>query len=125
MYRPGGTHPDPAGSPASYFFPPCLCKGGACPARSAGDPERSALLVIDMQNDFGTKGGVFVGAAAARQLKHFTSERIFRFAYSRDGTKIAFERGHVESDAVLLRTLRAENSAKKNLTGAARKKVIR
>jgi len=50
---------------------------------------------------------MFVGAAAARQLTRFTSERIFRFAYSRDGTEIAFERGHVESDAVPLRTLRA------------------
>ena len=37
------------------------------------------------------------------QLTHFTAERIFRFAYSLDGTKIAFERGHVDSDAVLLR----------------------
>jgi len=36
---------------------------------------------------------MFVGAAAARQLTRFTSERIFRFAYSRDATKIAFERG--------------------------------
>jgi len=41
--------------------------------------------------------------APARPLTHFAAERIFRFAYSRDGTKIAFERGHVESDAVLLR----------------------
>jgi len=41
--------------------------------------------------------------AAAKQLTHFTSERIFRFAYSPDGTNMAFERGHVESDAVLLR----------------------
>ena len=38
-----------------------------------------------------------------RQLTHFTAERILRFAYSPDGTRIAFERGHVESDAVLLR----------------------
>jgi eukaryotic-like serine/threonine-protein kinase len=38
-----------------------------------------------------------------RQLTHFTSERIVRFRFSPDGSKLAIERGHVESDAVLLR----------------------
>jgi eukaryotic-like serine/threonine-protein kinase len=38
-----------------------------------------------------------------RQLTHFTSERIGQFAFSPDGSQIAFERGHTESDAVLLR----------------------
>jgi serine/threonine protein kinase len=37
-----------------------------------------------------------------RQLTHFTSESIYAFRYSQDGTKIALERGHVDSDAVLL-----------------------
>ena len=41
--------------------------------------------------------------SAYRQLTHFTAERIFRFVFSPDGAKIALERGHVESDAVLLR----------------------
>ena len=36
------------------------------------------------------------------QLTHFTSESISAFRYSQDGTKIALERGHVDSDAVLL-----------------------
>jgi len=40
-----------------------------------------------------------------RQLTHFTSERIAQFAFSRDGSQIAFERGHTESDAVLVRDL--------------------
>jgi serine/threonine protein kinase/Tol biopolymer transport system component len=39
----------------------------------------------------------------AHQLTHFTAERIMRFRFSPDGSKIAVERGHVESDAVLLR----------------------
>ena len=38
-----------------------------------------------------------------RQLTHFTSERIAQFAFSPDGSQLAFERGHTESDAVLLR----------------------
>jgi Tol biopolymer transport system component len=37
------------------------------------------------------------------QLTHFTSERIGRFRFSPDGTKLAIERGHIESDAILLR----------------------
>jgi serine/threonine protein kinase/Tol biopolymer transport system component len=40
--------------------------------------------------------------SSARPLTHFTTELIARFAYSPDGAKIAIERGHVESDAVLL-----------------------
>jgi Tol biopolymer transport system component len=38
-----------------------------------------------------------------RQLTHFTSEQFQRYRFSPDGTKLAIERGHVESDAVLLR----------------------
>jgi serine/threonine protein kinase len=41
--------------------------------------------------------------SAARQFTHFTSEGIEKFLFSKDGSKIAIERGHVESDAVLLR----------------------
>ncbi len=40
-----------------------------------------------------------------RQLTHFASERIAQFAFSPDGSQLAFERGHTESDAVLLRDL--------------------
>ena len=39
----------------------------------------------------------------SHQLTHFTSDQIYTFRFSRDGSKIAFERGHTESDAVLLR----------------------
>jgi eukaryotic-like serine/threonine-protein kinase len=38
-----------------------------------------------------------------RQLTHCKKDRIFRFVYSRDGSKIAIESGAQESDAVLLR----------------------
>ncbi|MGB9460722.1 MAG: protein kinase [Candidatus Acidiferrum sp.] len=41
--------------------------------------------------------------SAAHQFTHFTSEGIEKFLFSKDGTKIAIQRGHVESDAVLLR----------------------
>jgi len=38
-----------------------------------------------------------------KQLTHFTAERVQMFRFSPDGSKLAIERGHVESDAVLLR----------------------
>jgi len=40
-----------------------------------------------------------------RQLTHFTSERITNFIYSKDGSRLAIERGYFESDAVLLRNM--------------------
>jgi eukaryotic-like serine/threonine-protein kinase len=43
------------------------------------------------------------GGSSYRQLTHFTSERIARFVFSADGSQIAIERAHTESDAVLLR----------------------
>jgi eukaryotic-like serine/threonine-protein kinase len=43
------------------------------------------------------------GGAAFKQLTHFTSERIAQFEISPDGSKIAIERAHTESDAILLR----------------------
>ena len=41
--------------------------------------------------------------SAPHPLTHFTSEEIDKFLFSKDGTKIAIERGHNESDAVILR----------------------
>jgi hypothetical protein len=38
-----------------------------------------------------------------RRVTHFTSERIGAYLYSKDGAKLSVERGHSESDAVLLR----------------------
>ena len=38
-----------------------------------------------------------------RQLTHFTTDRIAMYAFSADGSRIAIQRGHTESDAILLR----------------------
>jgi Tol biopolymer transport system component len=43
------------------------------------------------------------GGGNFHQLTHFTSERIAQFDFSVDGSQIAIERAHTESDAVLLR----------------------
>lgn len=38
-----------------------------------------------------------------KQMTHYTTDRIGAFGYSRDGAKLAIERQHVESDAILFR----------------------
>ena len=43
-----------------------------------------------------------LNSSSYRPLKHFTSESISQFAYSPDGSQFAIQRGHTESDAVLL-----------------------
>ena len=40
--------------------------------------------------------------SAYRQLTHFTTERMMNFQFSADGSQLAIERGHYDSDAVLL-----------------------
>jgi eukaryotic-like serine/threonine-protein kinase len=78
------------------------------------DVDQRALYHVDFTPD--GKGVVFpvrekdvdnlwtqaLDGSPARQLTHFTADHIFSFGYSRDGSKLAMERGHSESDAVLL-----------------------
>ena len=41
--------------------------------------------------------------AASKRLTHFAADKILRFVFSQDGSKIAIERGAEESDVVLLK----------------------
>jgi len=41
--------------------------------------------------------------SASKPLTHFTANRIFRFVFSPDGSRLAIERGEEESDVVLLK----------------------
>jgi len=38
-----------------------------------------------------------------KQLTHYTTDRIEQFGYSPDGAKLAIERVHTESDAIVFR----------------------
>jgi eukaryotic-like serine/threonine-protein kinase len=73
----------------------------ASPLTFAPDPKAVVYLVREKGTD--NLWEQPLDNSPARQLTHFTSERITRFRFSPDGTKLAIERGHVESDAVLLR----------------------
>jgi TolB protein len=50
-----------------------------------------------------------IDGGPARQLTNFTADRIFRFAWSRDGKFLACERGMVINDAVLIRDGKPDN----------------
>jgi eukaryotic-like serine/threonine-protein kinase len=73
----------------------------AIPVAFAPDPKAVVYVVRDKGTD--NLWEQPLDNSPPRQLTHFTSERIERFRFSPDGTKLAIERGHVESDAVLLR----------------------
>jgi len=73
----------------------------AVPVAYAPDPKAVVYVVRDKGVD--NLWEQPLDNSPPRQLTHFTSERIERFCFSPDGTKVAIERGHVDSDAVVLR----------------------
>jgi len=66
-------------------------------------PDPKAVVYLVREKNIDNLWEQPLDGSPARQLTHFTSEQIARFRFSPDGTKLAIERGHVESDAVLLR----------------------
>jgi serine/threonine protein kinase len=66
-------------------------------------PDGKAVVYTVRENGVNNLRLQPLDASPGRQLTHFTSEFITQFRFSKDGSKIAMERGHSESDAVLLR----------------------
>jgi Tol biopolymer transport system component len=66
-------------------------------------PDPKAVVYLVREKGVDNLWEQSLDSSPAKQLTHFTAERIGRFRFSPDGTKLAIERGHVESDAVLLR----------------------
>jgi Tol biopolymer transport system component len=66
-------------------------------------PDGKSVVYIVHEKGIGNLWMQPLDGSASHQLTHFTSERIDKFRFSKDGTKIAIERGHNESDAVILR----------------------
>jgi Tol biopolymer transport system component/DNA-binding winged helix-turn-helix (wHTH) protein len=65
-------------------------------------PDSSALTYIATQQGVSNIWSKPIDGGPARQLTNFTTDRIFRFAWSRDGKFLACERGIVINDAVLI-----------------------
>ena len=66
-------------------------------------PDPKAVVFLVREKNIDNLWEQPLDGSPARRLTHFPSEQIARFRFSPDGTKLAIERGHVESDAVLLR----------------------
>lgn len=73
-------------------------------------PDSKALVYLVRQNGVDNLWEASLQGGAYRQLTHFTSERIQHYLFSRDGSKIAIERAHTDSDAMLLRDLRSKKT---------------
>jgi eukaryotic-like serine/threonine-protein kinase len=73
-------------------------------------PDSRALTYIATQQDVSNIWSKPIDGGPARQLTNFTSDRIFRFAWSRDGKFLACERGMVINDAILLSEGKPDNN---------------
>jgi len=83
---------------------PALFEGMALPELLAfrWSPDSRALTYIATQQGVSNIWSKPIDGGPARQLTNFTTDRIFRFAWSRDGKFLACERGVVINDAVLI-----------------------
>jgi Tol biopolymer transport system component len=65
-------------------------------------PDGRAIAYIVTENDVSNIWAQPLDGGPPKQLTDFKSERIFNFAWSRDGQKIALSRGIINRDVVLI-----------------------
>ncbi|MGH9800955.1 MAG: DPP IV N-terminal domain-containing protein [Blastocatellia bacterium] len=71
-------------------------------------PDGRALTYIATNNGASNIWSKPIDGGEARRLTNFTSDQIFRFAWSRDGKSLACERGIVINDVVLITSIKPE-----------------
>ena len=69
-------------------------------------PDGRGLIYMDSQAGAGNLWLQLLTGGTPRQLTNFTSEQIYRFAWSRDGQQLAVARGSTSSDVVLISNFR-------------------
>ena len=69
-------------------------------------PDSRALIYIDTRGGAGNLWTQPVEGGTPKQITDFKDDRIFTFAYSRDGKQLALSRGTIDSDVVLIQGLR-------------------
>jgi len=78
----------------------------ALPAELAYTPDGKGVVYLVREKGVDNLWLQPLDGATHRQLTHFKKDKIFRFLFSPDDSKIAMESGELESDAVLLRDSR-------------------
>ena len=73
----------------------------ALPSHLDFTPDGKAIVYVLRERDVDNLWLQPLDGGAVRQLTHSTADHILRFAYSKDGTRLAIERGAEESDALL------------------------
>lgn len=71
-------------------------------------PDSRALTYIVTRQDVSNVWSKPIDGGEAKQLTDFTTDHIFRFAWSRDGKSLACERGMVINDVLLINSVKAE-----------------
>jgi eukaryotic-like serine/threonine-protein kinase len=71
-------------------------------------PDSRALTYIVTRDGVSNIWSRSIDGGQTRQLTGFTTDRIFRYAWSRDGKRLACERGQVINDIVLIRNGKSE-----------------
>jgi Tol biopolymer transport system component len=64
-------------------------------------PDGRAVQFVETRDDISNIWRIDRDSGAYSQVTHFTSDKIYHFAWSRDGTRLALSRGRETSDAVL------------------------
>ena len=83
--------------------PPIKVLGGpAAPGQQRWAPDGKALDFIRANEGVYNLWRQPIDGSPARQLTHFKDQRVFSFAWSRDGKQLALSRGNVNTDVVLI-----------------------
>src|SRR5712692_5292246 len=69
-------------------------------------PDGRALDLLLTRNGISNLWRYPLSGAAGKQLTHFTSDRMFGFAWSRDGKQLLATRGNVSTDVILISNFR-------------------
>jgi Tol biopolymer transport system component len=79
--------------------------------RQPGQPpqwtaDSRSIVYIDTQADVGNLWALPVDGSAPHQLTRFDKDRIFTYAFSPDGQRLALSRGNTSGDLVVIRNFR-------------------
>jgi len=94
-----GVYPFEGGQPRKVFDVPRTFDIAVSPVWSPGGGE---VQFVDTRMGVSNIWSHRLHGGPPRQITHFKADRIFSFAWSKDGKRLALARGSITSDAVLI-----------------------